>query len=569
LLRKPLAPACDDASRRAAMTLPAILDSSGAPMTPAPRSAPAPRPRAGLSGEYRNFFPYDAASWFTNESQDWFPWIRSPDNEINIYRDRMVARVRDLVRNDGWAAGGITGVLDSTIGGYYRLISNPDHAWLKRRYGAAFDHVWADEYRQAVEAEWRGWADDPNFYCDATRQLTMSQIFYLALRHKLVDGEPLAMLDWMPERQGYGAATYATAVKLIDPDRLSNPYEMVDTMHRRGGVEIDDDGAPVGYHIRRAHQNDWYAAVQSMEWDYAARETEWGRPIVLHDLDRDRVEQHRGLSVLTPVLNRFKMLTTYDRAELQAAVVNAIYALAVESPYDPKGLREAMGDGEQIDDLRFYWDELAASRKSRGLKLDGVQIAHFFPGEKAVPLNPTRPNANYDPFSHAVLRHVASALGTSAAQMTKDWSKTNYSSARSEILDAWKTMSRRRVHFDTGFSNRVYMGWLEEAHEIAPLPLPPGAPDFAEARAAYARCRWLGAARGWVDPVKEAQGAALRMDAATSTLLEECAEQGKDWEEQLAQRSIEARKMKELKIPLPAWIAGIPAQTAEEKPLAQ
>jgi lambda family phage portal protein len=478
----------------------------------------------------------------------------------------VLFRSRDLTRNDGWASGAIMRVLDNTIGGSYRLVSTPDYRALARRYGPAFDAKWAAEYRQAVEAEFRGWADDPSFYCDATRQLTISQIFYLALRHKLVDGEPLAKLEWMPERVGYGAARYATCVRLVDPDRLSNPYEMIDTQHRRGGVELDDDGAPVGYHIRRAHQNDWYDAVKSMVWDYIPRETEWGRPVIIHDLDRDRVEQHRGLGVFVPVLNRLKMLTRYDTAELQAAVVNAIFALSVESPYDPRGLREAMSSDEDKGDLGFYWEHLAEDRAKRQLRLDGVNIMHTFPGEKMNSLAASRPGQNYDPFSHAMLRHVSVQLGTSAEQITGDWSKTNYSSARGAMLEAWKTTSRRRTQFNAGTATPIYVGFLEEAHDIADLPLPRNAPDFAEARAAYARCRWIGAPRGWVDPVKEAQGSALRMDAGISTLEQECAEQGLDYEEQLQQRALEGKMMDELGLQRPAWIAGIAADVAAEKP---
>jgi hypothetical protein len=36
---------------------------------------------------------------------NWQPALWSPDNEINIYRDRIVSRMRDLGRNDGWASG--------------------------------------------------------------------------------------------------------------------------------------------------------------------------------------------------------------------------------------------------------------------------------------------------------------------------------------------------------------------------------------------------------------------------------------------------------------------------------
>jgi len=40
---------------------------------------------------------------------------------------------------------------------------------------------------------------------------------------------------------------------------------------------------------------------------------------------------------------------------------------------------------------------------------------------------------------------------------------------------------------------------------------------------AIMRARWIGPARGYVDPVKEAEAAALRMESMTSTLEDECA----------------------------------------------
>lgn len=547
-----------------------LIDQYGQPLPP--RAAPAPaRPRAALSGDYKWAFPYDAGSWYAQETEGWFPYTYSPDHEINVYRDRMVGRIRDLVRNDGWAAGAVDKVLDSTIGGSYRLVAQPDYRALAYRTGnKGFDAVWAAEYRHAVEAEWRGWAEDPSFFCDATRQMTIPQLFYLAFRHKMVDGEPLAALEYHPDRVGYGGARYATCVHIIDPDRLSNPMEMIDTLHRRGGVEIDDHGVPTGYWLRRAHQLDWYAAAESMQWDFFPRETPWGRPLMLHDLDRDRVEQHRGLSIFTPILNRFKMLNRFDSAEVQAAVLSAVMAMAIESPYDPEGLKEMLDSG-QTDGLTNYSAQRAQYHGGKPISLEGVKIIPTFPGESVKPIPPAHPSAQYDPFSHAMLRHVAARLGTTAEDISGDLSKVNYSSIRAGMMTAWRTTKRRRDHFNGGFANRVYAGWLEEAHDIADLPMPSSGeiPDFPEARAAFARCRWIAAPRGWVDPVKEAQGAALRLDSFTSTQEMECAEQGLDWEEVLAQVAAERDRMKELGLPMPAWIAGIPASTAEEKPVPQ
>jgi capsid protein len=74
------------------------------------------------------------------------------------------------------------------------------------------------------------------------------------------------------------------------------------------------------------------------------------------------------------------------------------------------------------------------------------------------------------------------------------------------------------------------------------------APDFYENKAAYCRARWIGPGRGWIDPLKEAQAADMRMKIMVSTLEDECAEQGKDWEEVLEQYAEEEARLKELKL---------------------
>jgi lambda family phage portal protein len=514
-----------------------------------------PAPHAALSGDAMSAFPYDASSWYSSETQGWQPTIYSPDYEINAHRDRMVGRSRDLVRNDGWASGGITRILDTTIGAHYRLSATPDYRALAF-FNKAFDEKWATEFRTAAEALWRGWAEDPARYCDAARQLTFTQMMRLALRQRLIDGENLINLAWIPERVGYGAAGYATTLRLIDPDRLSNPQEQIDTMSMRGGVEIDADGVPVAYHIRRAHQNDWYGAAESMVWDRVERETVWGRQIIVHDYDRERVDQHRGIPVYVPVLNRLKMLIKADQVELQAAVLNAIFGVAVTSPYDPEGLREVATTSTASDDPQnWYWQTLKQDRQDNPLRFAEAQVLALRPGEKAEALQASRPGQQHEAFSDYGLRHIAAQLGTTAEQLTQNWSKMNYSSARSALLEASKTVMRRRGDFAAGTATPVYAAWLEEALDSGDLPLPNGVvPDFVEARAAYARCRWIGPGRGWIDPVKEAQAAVLRMDAGLSTLENECAEQGLDYMDVIPQRGHERKLFDQYDLPHPKWM---------------
>jgi lambda family phage portal protein len=554
---------------------PALLDGAGRPIPAAAIQqirdrARGPRMGASLAGGSHGgtgLFPYDAASWTSPEMGGWNPYVRSPDSEINLYRDRMVARQRDLVRNDGWAAGAVNGILDSTIGVEYRLISKPDYRALSI-VDKAFDAEWAAEFRSVAEALWRGYSADLGHYNDVSRRQTVSQQFRVALRHKLVDGEALGVRYWLPDRIGVGQAAYASSLLVVDPDRLSNENLRPDSKYLRGGVEIDDDDVPQAYFIRRAHQNDWFDAQDSMIWDRVAREDDDGFLRVVHDFDRDRAGQNRGVSVFAPILSRMKMLAEYYGVELQAAQVASVFGTFITSPFDRELVEEALSPGDQA--LGAYQELRNDFHEKHALQLNRVRIPTLAPGEDIKTVAAARPHDGFSPFTHEMLRSVAAALGVSAQTVHQDYSELNYSSARAAIVEAEKGYNRRCAEFDLNFATPVYAGWLHEAMDAGELPMPRLArtiPSFLEARNAYARCRWLGPARGWVDPVKERQGAVLGMDAAIDTLEEQCAQQGSDWEENLEQRAREHDRFKKLGLPLPQWIGpGANATESSQNP---
>lgn len=516
--------------------------------------------------------PYDAADSYSDHTANWQPALWSPDNETNIYRDRIVSRVRDLVRNDGWAAGSITRILDNAIGANFRPIIKPDYRALALSSGIkAFDAKWADEYGRAIEAAFRTWSNDAGRYCDVERQLTVSQMIRVAFRHKLIDGDALAILQYRPDRIGPGRAAYATTVQIIDPDRLSNPQQRFDLRYTRGGVEIDEDGAPIAYWIRKAHMGDWWSAEKTLTWERVTRSTPWGRPVVVHDFDHDRGAQHRGNGILTPVVQKMKMLIKFDQSELDAAILNAIFGAYVKSPYDPQMVEGALGPASDSE-LGIYQSERVDFHKDQRMSLqNGARMPILFPGESIETVSAARPNSNFKEFESAVLRNIAAATGLSTQQITQDWSDVNYSSARAAMLEAWKTLTRRRDDFSTGFCQPILTAFIEELHDIGDLPLPAGAPDFLEARTAYCRAQWMGPGRGWVDPVAEKKGAILGMDAGLSTLENEAAENaGEDWEEILDQRQREMEAFKERGLTPPTWAqVDVPAQSTITDPVTK
>ncbi len=543
------------------------------PRTPGVKTRDQARPRiAGLDGD-RFRPPYDAGNIFDPHTRDWYPYLWSPDGELNPYRNLIVARVRDLVRNDGWASAAVTRTLDNVIGADFRPVSKPDYFALKQLTGRNFDARWAEEFGKAVESHWKTWSLDGGRYCDVERCLTVPQMLGLAFRHKIVDGDALAVAHWLPERMGLGAALYATSFQIVDPDRLSNPFWRFDSNTMRGGVEIDRFGAPVGYYIEKAHIGNWFDAKDAMTWERIPRETPWGRSIVVHDFDHERAAQHRGgAGILTSVVQRLKMLIKYDGTELDAAIINAIFGAYVTSPYDKDMVESALGEKDDSP-LGMYQELRSDFHKERPVKIGDVRMPLLAPGEEIATVRSERPSSNFAAFESAVLRNVAAGCGMSAQQISQNWSEVNYSSYRAAMLEAWKTFHRRRQYFAVGFAQQIFTNWLEEAFDSDNLPLPADAPEFIEYRSLYARTKWLGPGKGYVDELAEKQGAILGMDAGLSTLEEEAGTlTGRDWREILDQREIEIDEFKRRGIPMPKW-TGVPQQgppgTAPEQQTAK
>lgn len=519
-----------------------IMDLHGRPM----------QPKAAVESGGRT--AYSAASWTDPSLAGWVAPYIGADGANAFERNTIAARVHDLVRNDGWASSGVQKLVDSAIGGGWRLSAKPD--W----YILGQDREWASEFRSRVQSLWAVHANDPRHFIDFERRLDFAGLIALKFRHRMVDAEALSIMRWR-ERGGM----FATCEQIIDPDRLSNPNEMPDAEFLRRGIEFDTDGAAICYYIRSAHPGDWLAGAARLRWDRVERETGWGRPIVIHDFEPSRAGESRPVSMLAPVLAKFRMLNRYDMAELQAAILNAIFAAFLESPFSGEDIVNSMQSGGDLNGLAQYQGLREDVHERLKLRIDGVRLNMLAPGEEIKMPQATRPAVAFAAFEAACLRNIAGAMGLSYEQLAMDWSKTNYSSARAALVEVWRFIVARRQRFAAGAVMPHYMAWMEEAFDRGYLEEPPGAPSFHDMPSAYLACRWIGPPRGWVDPVKEAQGAQLRMESMVSTLEYEGEEQGVDYEEVLEQRAQELAYMRELGLPVPEWGRGIPLVSGEEE----
>lgn len=481
----------------------------------------------------------EGAERTSREMLRWTPPMISPDVQINAGKDLADARGRDIVQNDAYATGAVSLHRDSIVGNQYRLNAQPDYDVL----GA--DEAWAEEFQQTVEPRFNLISDSIENWLDASGSNTLTGLIRLAVGGFLMTGEVVGTAEWLRD----SGRPCSTAVQLISPTRLSNPNGQSDTRYLRRGVEIDVFGSPISYWFRTSHPGDVYADQDMWRWRNVPARKPWGRRMVIHILEKLQPEQTRGISDMVSALKQMRMTKKFQEITLQNAVVNASYAAAIESELPREVVFGALGAGTTGlgDALSTYMQSLAAyTGAAPNLSIDGTKIPHLFPGTKLNLTPMGTPGGVGTEFEQSLLRHTAASLGLSYEQFSRDYTKTNYSSARASMSETWKYMQSRKKIVADRLATHIYVLWLEEQINAGNVPLPPGmtvTDYYADAvkREALHACDWIGASRGQIDELKETQAAVARIDAGFSTIEKEAARLGEDFRKVFRQRSREKR----------------------------
>jgi len=502
---------------------------------------------------------YDAADFRDAAFEGWSPGLSSSDEDTRNGRDLAVSRFRDLERNNGWAAAGLERQADALGGQGLRPQVQADAAAL------GWTPEQAAEWNRAVEREWRRFVSAPGFAVDAQRQLSFDELLTLAAAHDLRDGEALAACLWRPRQAG--PRGWATRLAVIDPDRLSTPDGRTDGPNLWRGIERDRDGAPVRYWIRDAHPHQPSSPEAARRWTAYSRTDELGLPVTLHAFRARRGGQTRGVSQLAPIARVLRQHGRFTDAEIDAAVVQALMAMTVETAETPSQVADRLGAGEQ---LSYEAGRAEYYLKHKPVVANRVRATVLKPGDTLKLNHGSRPAQNFSTFSQVLLGQVASNLGLSIETLTMDWSRTNYSSARAAMLETRRWLKARRQLLISRLVQPLFYVWLAETVDAGYVEPPRGRYSFEAAPELFARAIWLSGGPGHVDPVKEAEGVRLRLEAGVSTLAQECAEAGQDWEEvaDQLQREVQAFAARGLVHPMARPLGASPAAVTPEEETA-
>ncbi|HYD29201.1 phage portal protein [Brevundimonas sp.] len=483
---------------------------------------------------------YQGAKRSRTATQGWAPGGGSPNADTLPDLEELRARSRDLDRNAPLAAGALNTYDTNVVGTGLRARPSIDRAFL------GLSEAEADRWEQDAARIFETWAGSRE--CDLTRTSTFYETQSLALRSALSSGDVFAAERFL-ERPG---SPFGLKVQLIEADRVCNPSRRVDTATLAGGVEFDENGAPVAYHVTDRHPGE--RGAHGLKW---ARVPVFaptsGRRNVHHVFLRLRPDLARGVPFLAPVIEHFKQLSKYSEAEIMAAVVNACFAVGVKTE-----------DGTGASSLEQKAAGAGGAGASNIAVTEAGLIFDLLPNEQIQSFTPGRPSAAFDPFVQAILRQIGVALELPFEVVIKHFT-ASYSASRAALEMAWQAFRRRRVWLAAGYCQPFYESLLTEAIARGWLDAPG---FFADpfVRAAYCGCEWIGDAPISLDPVKDATAAEKWAALGVKTLSQiTAATTGGDWERNLPQRAKEERLRRAAGLGAPAPAAAAPpAAPADE-----
>lgn len=432
--------------------------------------------------------------------------VNPPHAELETLRERS----QELNRNNPIAAG----ITDTLVTNVIGVGLQPQSRLRAKELGIS--EAEAQDLRRQAENIFDSWQTR----ADASNRQNFRGLQALAFRKVVEDGEiltnlPMLKESWRPLQR---------TLELIEADRLGTPFGKLGVYD---GVEVGPERKePLKYWIRRANITTSNYEIPRFEWVGMPVRDSRGRPLILHNYLLKRPGQLRGIPFFASALTYFKHTGDYMSAAVVTAKLAAFVSLVIVQNDPNQGpFQTAVGN---TDDKKEIWEPGSVLRLQTG--------------ETASLMDPKGIGDAFGKVMETGLRILGANCGLPYELLLKDFSKTNYSSARAALLEARRWFQFLRGWFGQDWCQPIFELVLEEAYLNGQFH----AKNFYQFQAEYCRAQWIGGGWGWVDPVKEIGAAIAAIDAGLSTYADELAGQGKDWEdvfEQLVQEKEYAKAL--------------------------
>jgi lambda family phage portal protein len=441
----------------------------------------------------------------------WTTANREIDVDLRTSRTKIMARVRDLEKNNDLVKGAIIVSNVNVVG--------PNGFLLQSRV-VNDDGSYDELANKQIEEKFKEWSRRE--YCSLDKRLSFLRLQMLANTCVKRDGEFIARIIKGNYASKGLVNKFGIALQPLDSADLDETYN--DDRLSNGniikmGVELDNETREhVAYWIKTR------TARQELSGGSAYTRVRIPADEIVFAYDLSRARQTRGISAFAQSLIKLHQLKEWE----DSAVINAI-ASAKKLGFITQSLPE--GTSFDLEDVNTDGNMLD--------RMESGEIEYLDPYQDFKTWDPQYPSDQHGPFVKEMKLSIAAGLGMSYGTLTGDLLGSSYSSMRIGTIterDVWMMEQALLIEM---FLEPVFKAWLQMAIMTRQLNLPYS--KFEK----FNKPQFVGRRWKWVDPKNDIEAMQLEYDMGITSKSEIAGTMGKDYEDVLKERQKD--KEKELK----------------------
>ncbi len=482
------------------------------------------RARKRMELGHLEFMAGYAAAEQNRLTKDYRDEALSADQAIVDHTPRLNSRARAAVMNN-WAGASI-------ISAYKRHVVGTG---ITSRAAARHPDTGApfDEFNQTIDRLWNTWCRDRQ-QVDVEGRKTFLEIQTLGIGEFATVGQCFLVWSFTPRLDQVGLQlqvfeTEQLAWNLFGSNGAAAGNEI------KGGIEVNRVGRPVAYHF--------HTGQHPLE-SFTTEAVRLPADRVRHLYRQERPRQTHGVTRLAPVLIKMHHLANYDlnqvvRARMEACI-GAVIEQSVDSTGGPGGVAPPSGDTDHPSD----------ARGNRRLRFEPGMAPVLEPGEEIKFNNPTGPGGAYQAFTEQQLVQIAAGADLDYPTMARDFRKGTFSSQRQGLIERnTATDPLQKLLIDVWC--RPIREWFTTLAILENRVPAPGFLTDPALAVAYLETTHQGPAKPWIDPLKQAQAAAIALATRLTTRRDLTNELGTSETEVFRQIADEEALAAELGVSLP------------------
>jgi lambda family phage portal protein len=442
-------------------------------------------------------------------AEDWYATGASAKAEVRTDITTLRNRMRELVRNDGFAFAAVQALANNIVGkGIRASVSG--------------------KKKEKVERVFLNWCS--SLQADFNGRLNFYGLQQLLVKGMAESGDVLIL-----KRYTGKGKNAQLSLQILESDYLVNWYNAINVEGKPqgtyvvDGIYFDKNDNVIGYELYKQHPGDNIRMGSSYEHFFVSSDD----CILL--FRPERPGQHRGVPVAHSVMLEHKMLNQYELAQAHRQTIAASFAAFITTT----NTAEFGGAIPKPTNERDY-PNMTGERS----------IQYLLPGENIALAQPPSVDG-YDEYTRSRLRKMAKGWGLSYEVLSGDLSNVNFSSGRMGWIEMHRNIeSWQNLVLMPKFCSVIWNWWVELEQLKGTIPM-----DLAGLTV-----DWTAPRREMIDPVKETKAMIEQIQSGLKSYPDAIRELGGDPEMQMLAIEESDKMITEKKLVLSSDYRNIQAQ---------